>query len=320
MKRTKIMLMFTVAFYVLFLHILAVSAATNGHTKQEAVNWANAQVGKYLDYDNAYGAQCVDLIKYYYDYLGCADYARGNGKDYATNSLPDGWTRIKRYDGFEPQPGDIAVWTSSTNGHVAIITSGNTENINIVEQNWPSGNECATRTSAISKIWGVIRPDFPADTSSAGDNYLDIGTNFYGLILHKSSWKPISVDDDNYVRLRTENTTAAQVWKFIRQDDNSYVILSAKTGNALEMYAGVTDNGNPAAACGGDWGGNYQRWYILSNKDGYVLKSKHFTDLNKVLDLAYGNTADGTQIQTWEYNKDTTNQVFAIYTGGDICH
>ena len=152
-----------------------------------------------------------------------------------------------------------------------------------------------------------------------GNTYLDIGTNFYGVIFHKSSWKPITVDDDNYVRLRSEKGTADQVWKFVRQDDNSYVILSAKTGNALEMYSGVTDNGNPAAACAGDWGGNYQRWYLFGNKDGYVLKSKHFTDLNRVLDLAYGNTGEGTQIQTWEYNKDTTNQVFAIYTGGDIC-
>ena len=44
------------------------NASTNGHTAQEALAWAKAQVGKSLDYDGVYGAQCVDLIKYYYDF------------------------------------------------------------------------------------------------------------------------------------------------------------------------------------------------------------------------------------------------------------
>ena len=36
------------------------NASTNGHTAQEALAWAKAQVGKSLDYDGVYGAQCVD--------------------------------------------------------------------------------------------------------------------------------------------------------------------------------------------------------------------------------------------------------------------
>ena len=85
-------------------------ASTNGHTAQEALAWARAQVGKSLDYDGVYGAQCVDLIKYYYDFLGCASYARGNGCDYATNALPSGWAR---YQGAQPQPGDILVYSGN---------------------------------------------------------------------------------------------------------------------------------------------------------------------------------------------------------------
>ena len=63
--------------------------AYTAHNRNEAVEWAIAQVGKALDYDGAYGAQCVDLIKYYYAYLGEKP-VRGNGKDYATNALPGG--------------------------------------------------------------------------------------------------------------------------------------------------------------------------------------------------------------------------------------
>ena len=35
-----------------------------------SIAWAQAQNGKPLDFDHVYGEQCVDLIKYYYQYLG----------------------------------------------------------------------------------------------------------------------------------------------------------------------------------------------------------------------------------------------------------
>ena len=45
-------------------------ASTGGHSADDAVNWVKSQVGKGLDYDGVYGNQCVDLICYYYRYLG----------------------------------------------------------------------------------------------------------------------------------------------------------------------------------------------------------------------------------------------------------
>ena len=132
------------------------------HTRDDAVKWAYAQEGKYLDYDNAYGAQCVDLIKYYYAYFGKASYAKGNGCDYVSNALPAGWTRIKNTADFVPQPGDIAVWGTelSKYGHVAIILSANEHSFISMDQNWPSGSACKQVTHTYSKFWGVIRPNF----------------------------------------------------------------------------------------------------------------------------------------------------------------
>ena len=132
------------------------------HTRDDAVKWAYAQGGKYLDYDKAYGAQCVDLIKYYYAYFGKASYARGNGCDYVSNALPAGWTRIKNTADFVPQPGDIAVWGTelSKYGHVAIILSANVHSFVSMDQNWPSGSACKQVTHTYSKFWGVIRPNF----------------------------------------------------------------------------------------------------------------------------------------------------------------
>lgn len=63
-------------------------------TADQAIAWVQSQVGKALDVDGAYGAQCVDLIMAYYDYLGVPR-ASGNAVDYTTNALPSGWQRIK---------------------------------------------------------------------------------------------------------------------------------------------------------------------------------------------------------------------------------
>jgi hypothetical protein len=81
-------------------------------SRDEAVGWAMLQEGSYLDYDGAYGAQCVDLIKYYYDIFGVASYARGNGCDYVSNALPPGWQRIQNNRGLRPRS-----WRYSCVGH-----------------------------------------------------------------------------------------------------------------------------------------------------------------------------------------------------------
>lgn len=159
--KKRILSLLLVLLMVVSLVPISASASTNGHTAQEALTWVRSQLGKSLDYDGVYGAQCVDLIKYYYDYLGCASYARGNGADYASNALPSGWTRHK---GAQPQPGDIIVYGASSSnpyGHVAIYESDYVtyhQNFNgcayVVRFNYHYKND------VYSPYWGVIRPDF----------------------------------------------------------------------------------------------------------------------------------------------------------------
>ena len=143
------------------------NASTNGHTAQEALAWVKAQVGKSLDYDGVYGAQCVDLIKYYYDFLGCASYARGNGCDYATNALPSGWAR---YQGAQPQPGDILVYSgndSNPYGHVAIYEADRvTYHQNLDYNQWVVCSSYQYNRLG-NPYWGVIRPDFVSAPVSA---------------------------------------------------------------------------------------------------------------------------------------------------------
>ena len=83
------------------------------------------------------------------------------------------------------------------------------------------------------------------------------------------------------------------------------------------MYGGEIEPGNPVAAWSDDWGGNYQRWYIISQGDGYVLLSKHFTDNNLVLDLYNNDSTDGTAITTYpRHNGDA--QIWSIYDGDEV--
>ena len=158
--------------------------ASDAGTREDAVKWAYAQEGKFLDYDKVYGAQCVDLVHYYYAYFGKASYATGNGCDFVNNKLPDGWTRIKNTSDFVPQPGDIAVWGKelSQYGHVAIILSADAHSFVSMDQNWPRGSACKKVTHNYNKFWGVIRPNFsepPSDPPTYSNFWID--SNFYDL-------------------------------------------------------------------------------------------------------------------------------------------
>ena len=163
LKVTILALMILVMTLMASHHVLAADAGT----RDDALKWVYAQEGKFLDYDGAYGAQCVDLIAYYYKYLGQSKYVKGNGCDYVSNALPDGWIRIKNTADFVPEPGDIAVWGTelSAYGHVAIILSADVHSFVSMDQNWPRGSACKGVTHNYNKFWGVIRPNFKSTTT-----------------------------------------------------------------------------------------------------------------------------------------------------------
>lgn len=138
--------------------------AYTSKTRDEAIEWVQSQLGVGIDYDGVYGEQCVDLIKAYYNALGVAP-VRGNGKDYATNSLPDGWSRVQ---GGTPEKGDILVYdgnASNEYGHVAIYES----DYETYHQNF-NGHGYVEKVTAYSykgfsnSYWGYIRPDWAAAT------------------------------------------------------------------------------------------------------------------------------------------------------------
>lgn len=148
--------------------------STGGHTQAEAVSWAESQIGKPLDYDGAWGAQCVDLIMYYYSYLG-QSIQYGNAEAYRYNLLPSGWSRYTYNSSVVLQPGDIAVWKPGADnlnmGHVGIITSAwsvvsSEPEFTCVDQNAYGLSYCYKHTYKVSVLDCIIRPDFSGGASS----------------------------------------------------------------------------------------------------------------------------------------------------------
>lgn len=73
---------------------MTITAWATTKTATDSIKWVKSKVGTSIDFDGSYGSQCVDLVMAYYNYLGVA-ISHGNGCDYASNTLPSGWTRKK---------------------------------------------------------------------------------------------------------------------------------------------------------------------------------------------------------------------------------
>ena len=129
--------------------------------------FVKAYNGKATDYDGAYGAQCVDLIKVYLNKVfGIKPGSWGNAKYYWLNfskhsELTKNFTKIKNTPSFVPQKGDIMVWDGDVGGgcgHVAICTGeGNTSEFYSYDQNW-NGKQMHKVKHGYDNVYGVLRP------------------------------------------------------------------------------------------------------------------------------------------------------------------
>ena len=168
------MLVLIMCFSVVPMTDLGIEVSATSKTVDEALAWVRSQQNKSLDvdgYPDWQPYQCVDLIALYYSYLGVPR-SSGNGCDYATNTLPDGWSRIPKG---VPQPGDILVYTGNDSdhkaGHVAIYEASNA----IWHQNWgynyviKTTNITYNSLSSYLTYWGYIRPNFSSGSSTPAD-------------------------------------------------------------------------------------------------------------------------------------------------------
>ena len=173
MKRRilSIVLAISLAFGLLSAMSVNVSAYS-AHTRDEALNWVRNLANNCTPLDmDGNGYWCVDLILAYYSYLG-VPWSSGDASDYRLNKLPDGWNR---YQGAQPQPGDILVYTGGIYdakqdkylGHVAIYEADRiTYHQNIDGCRYVKKVNYLYNGLTDTPYWGVIRPDFSTHTHS----------------------------------------------------------------------------------------------------------------------------------------------------------
>lgn len=140
--------------------------------------------------------------------------------------------------------------------------------------------------------------------------YLDLGTDFFALIMNKAMWKPLTVEQNKNVDIKCGKyyDCPDQIWKFERQSDGSYKIISASNQDCLDVDGASTSPGANVQAFV-DHGHDAQRWYVIERNGGVVLKSKIS---NCVLEVNGGNATDGTNVQM-NIENDSDAQIFSIY-------
>lgn len=93
-----------------------------------------------VDTDGYYGKQCMDLYNFYCNKV--VELNGNTGADCAKHILDNSYVmenmiRIDNYADFIPQKGDIAVWTGSEYGHVAIcLGPADINGFKTLDQNW----------------------------------------------------------------------------------------------------------------------------------------------------------------------------------------
>ena len=308
MKRRVLCLILAVIMVACLLPTAAF-ASTNGKTADDAINWVRSLNGQTVG-----SGECVALIKAYYSYLGPTS-PGGDGKDYWTNNLPAGWTRIPNA---QPQKGDILVYGWSAKnpaGHVAIYES----DYSTWHQNFGSARYVTQVTfrynSFDNPYLGVIRPDFSSATPTP--SYADIGTNVYRYLIRTDGWKHIGTNygSNNYVTISAANTgDPEQIWKFIRQGDGNYCIQNMYSDWYLTYEGDCVQQAKVTVSWLNTNKASRFQWYIYDKNGTFQLVPKDSVTAGTwlVLDCTGNYQTAGTQMELYS-NWSGAAQIFSLY-------
>lgn len=120
--------------------------------------------GKGIDFDGAYGDQCMDLMhQYVVEVLGLSDgrilaapAAKYVYLNFSTIYGNQYFERIANTPTGVPQKGDIVLWDGYY-GHVAIFKEGNVNNFRSFDQNYPVGSKCHIQYHNYTNVLGWLR-------------------------------------------------------------------------------------------------------------------------------------------------------------------
>lgn len=123
--------------------------------------------GHFLDFDNKYGNQCVDLFRFYNQEVLGIPQPKGvaGAKDFwnlFSNDavLKENFEKIVNTAEFVPKAGDVMIWGHGEFGHIAIVATdqNTTSQFTAFSQNDPTGSPCKLIKYSYKNCLGVLRP------------------------------------------------------------------------------------------------------------------------------------------------------------------
>jgi len=330
MKRACIVILCAVFCVVMLPAVALKGSAVTSVTKQEALDWILDAEGRYWDWDGAYGAQCVDLIYYYYNYLGVSPMG-GNANCYIYDEydgckVPSGWERIQYYSGFVAQSGDIALFDYGTYGHIGLVIDGDPYGLVTLENNrndasGSSNAQSGWRAYDSLNFWGVIRPDFPDSSNDSADiEYKMISVGDYYL-KNNSTGKYLSVDggvDADQQNISVTPYTGGNEMKLsISAASTGYIMRPHCSTRIVNPY-GFTVSSGLNVSLWPDVNDSTQWWGFQEVSGGYVIHN--IQNPTCVLDISETNvivsTYTGAATQIWSLESATSYTVRYDANGG----
>lgn len=118
--------------------------------------------GKTLDWDGAYGGQCVDLYRQYVQEVLNFPQSPGvvGAKDIWDSYLKDRFERIENSPTGIPSKGDIVIWGIKYGkfGHVGVFVEGDAKKFSSFDQNDPVGTKCHLQPHTYTGVLGWLTP------------------------------------------------------------------------------------------------------------------------------------------------------------------
>ena len=114
--------------------------------------------GKGIDFDGAYGFQCMDLAHRYAVDVIRQDIPSAPAAKDVWNKTTIGYDKIKNIPEGLPQKGDIVIWGTEIGsyGHIAVFIEGNLNTFTSFDQNFPIGSLCHKQPHSYKGVLGWL--------------------------------------------------------------------------------------------------------------------------------------------------------------------
>lgn len=206
--------------------------------------------GKKIDWDGAYGGQCVDLFRQYvHEVLALSQPKSVTGAaDFWTNydsdpALKNNFDKIANSATFVPIEGDLMIWNKKAGGgfgHISVCTDkGDVNGFESFDQNWKTISVCELISHVYTNVYGVLRPKNQPPEASDLQKQLD-EANFHkanlqeqvnGLLKDLEQYKgELSAEKEK------NGTLTGRIQELTKQNED----LSGKLGQANSTNQALT--------------------------------------------------------------------------------